>query len=259
MIRKVAIVFVCVSVLGALFFLMERMEVNRQNSQNTLVDETNIEQKKSFQPNSEQKKEVRPKNSNSYKAIPKDELRKITEYADAFDMPSALREELLAMLKESEMEEDSGGIVREDDLSAIGLSPRQISQFPFIDKDKNMTVGFKVSDKGLNEIIFVCFDSLDTDGAAVMAQKSGALTDMGLTAISDGDYVQAEKIFSSVVRYYPDTESAFFARLELRRILSEENRMEGIKNFPENAVENLHGDFSYKERAIDSNGIIAGY
>jgi outer membrane protein assembly factor BamD (BamD/ComL family) len=87
--------------------------------------------------------------------------------------------------------------------------------------------------------------------AQIATLTSDALATNGLMAMADLNYAKAQDAFSALLKYYPQSEEAPVVRLELARLMFEQNQPEAAQKLIDEAVSINAADSDYRQIAIN--------
>ena len=161
-----------------------------------------------------------------------------------FDIPEDIQNEFLSALENAEEVLAYNGSVTEEALDEAGLSLAQIRGSDVSDDMKNTTSGYSVDDKDFEKMVSACLPAVNEDPEASLL-KSQALATIGLSAVSEHRYEQAEKAFTTLINNYPDQEPTQIARLEYSNILYEQGYVDEARQTVNEAITINSSDTGY--------------
>jgi len=152
-------------------------------------------------------------------------FEEISGYMDEFDVPETLKNNLLDSAQKQTLSDDWADEKEVDEqLSEVELSLEQVAGSNLDSRSKNLTEGFSASDKAFNEMYEAALPLGENENSQTRELKSQALADLGFSAVSRLNHEQAEKVFTAVLAYYPETQSAPITQLEYAQLLLETDR-----------------------------------
>ncbi len=167
---------------------------------------------------------------------------RIIEYARRFNVPEKAKEKLLKAVREGRRVRP----VRAHEYTVYGSvygSLNEADAFlsenprPSLSKEKkNLASGYSTDAENFDKMISACLPKgayEDSDSAAL---KSRALSNMGLSALMEERYEDAEKAFVMLINNYPEQEAAQVIRLEYSMLLIRQERLSEAEQVVNEAI-----------------------
>lgn len=183
--------------------------------------------------------------------ISSQEINKIEEYAKEFNMPVALKEELLEAGANGNIDTQWGeNKVTEKELDDAGLSLNKIAKQKPDTKTANITAGYRVTARDFKKMVSASCPSQgvkDTDQAKEL--KSRALAELGFSALVEQNNEQAKQAFENFIENYPEMPQAPMINLEYALLLLEDDRRDEAWKIVDEAISKNQEDKEYLEIA----------
>lgn len=204
---------------------------------------------------------------------PQNTLKYVTEN---FDFPQEIKEDLIS----AQIEEENSVAPEPVDIAEIKAVVDQTRKTIISGRLQNCVAGYYLPDKKFQEILVSALPELavtnNTDTApqqenianptepdasqSTQAQDNqvqvltcDALASLGLMAMSRFEYSQAQEAFQLLISYYPDAQETPIVRLELARLMYEQNHWDEAMKIVDEAVAYCAQDNEYKDIALALN------
>lgn len=204
---------------------------------------------------------------------PQDTLKYVIEN---FDLPREIKEDLIF----AQIEEENSVALEPVGIAEVKAVVDQTRKTIISGRLQNCAAGYYLPDKKFQEILVSALpepaitDNTDTTpqqenianptepdaSQSTQAQDnqvriltSDALATLGLIAMSRLEYSQAQEAFQSLISYYPNAQETPIARLELARLMYEQNRWDEARKIVDEALVYYAEDNEYKEIALALN------
>lgn len=200
-----------------------------------------------------------------------DELNKVKVYAEEFNLPNDLKEELLAAARNPIEGSDSGDTKDTEEIPDKEVIFTHLIHFAENSKDNPVTAGHNLPEGISDEIIASSLpvetsrdeasQTIDGDSTdeKIEGLKSEALATIGFLAMTEFNYGLAKKAFSTLLKYYPDSDQAPMVRLEFARLLLEEGQINKARDIVNEAIYLYREDKEYVQIAKDLREEIKNY
>jgi len=166
------------------------------------------------------------------------------KHINEFNIPEDIQEEFLNALENAEEVVVHSGSITEEELDEAGMSLAQLRGSAVNDDMKNITSGYSVNDKDFEELVSACLPA-GNEGPELALLKGQALATIGLSAVAEHRYDQAETAFTNLINNYPDQEPTQMARLEYANLLSEQGRSDEARQAVDEAITINSSDNGY--------------
>jgi len=142
-----------------------------------------------------------------------------------FGLPQELEAEIRAAAEEGDLEREwAYGPVAKEEIEEAGLAPSQIAKLSLDKKSQNMLAGYRVSGPDFDKMFKASLPAAGAESNQAQDLKAQVLASIGFSALEEFRLDKAEKAFESLIRNYPESESAPAVSLEYARLLSEQGR-----------------------------------
>lgn len=185
--------------------------------------------------------------------ISSQEITKIEEYAKEFNMPIALKEELLEAGAKGNIDTQWGeNKLTEKELDEAGLSLKKIAKQKPDTKTANITAGYRVTARDFKKMVTAsCLSQGVKDTEQTKELKSQALAELGFSALAEQNNEQAKQAFENFIENYPEMPQAPMINLEYALLFLEEGRRDEAWKIVDEAIHQNQNDKEFIAIADD--------